>query len=68
MYAGFLTQKVNGKHRGSVYLKYKAGQERVIQMEDGGPIEHQKWRWKQPEQHLCDNAKTVRDKPGFYNV
>ena len=42
MYAGFLTQKVNGKHRGSVYLKYKAGQERVIQMEDGGLIEHQK--------------------------
>ena len=46
MYAGFLTQKVNGKHRGSVYLKYKAGQERVIQMEDGGLIEHLKMEVK----------------------
>ena len=46
VYAGFLTQKGEWKASRQCILKYKAGQERVIQMEDGGLIEHQKMEVK----------------------
>ena len=42
MYAGFLTQKGVRKASRQCILKYKAGQECVIQLEDGGLIEHLK--------------------------